>query len=106
MKETTTEGAERTAHTPGPWFLQHSGKHDGNRAVRAWRRGRDICAMNGGANDDPEIYANARLIAAAPEMLQALESVLASVPFASYRGDEELDECEEKVRAAIRRARP
>jgi len=46
----------------------------------------------------------ARLIAAAPELLQALVSVLASVPFMSYRGDGELEECEQLVRNAIAKA--
>ena len=46
----------------------------------------------------------APLIAAAPEMYDALVSVLASVPFASYRGDGELEECEQRVRAALQKA--
>ena len=52
-----------------------------------------------------EIIANAFLIAAAPKMLEALRSVKASVPFADYRGDGELEECEELVRDALLLAR-
>ncbi len=44
------------------------------------------------------------LLAAAPELLEALQSVLASVPFANYRGDGELEECETRVRAALAKA--
>ncbi len=90
-------------HTAGPWYLGHDGYHDGARSVRA--KNLNICHVNGGANDNDEAYANARLITAAPQMLEALESVLASVPFLSYRGDGELEECEIKVRRAIKAAR-
>jgi len=48
--------------------------------------------------------ADARLIAAAPDLLEALVSVVASVPFASYHGDGELEQCERLVRAAIAKA--
>jgi hypothetical protein len=48
--------------------------------------------------------ADQALIAAAPDLLDALQSVLASVPFPSYRGDGELEECEQRVRAAIAKA--
>ena len=41
---------------------------------------------------------------AAPDMLEALKMVLASVPFPSYRGDGELEEVEAAVRAAIAKA--
>jgi hypothetical protein len=52
----------------------------------------------------PEREAQARLIAAAPDLLAACKSVLDSVPFASYRGDGELEECEARLKAAILKA--
>jgi hypothetical protein len=48
---------------------------------------------------------NARLLQAAPELVEALKSVLASVPFASYRGDGELEECEQRVRSVLAKVR-
>ena len=35
------------------------------------------------------------------ELLEVLQSVAVSVPFASYHGDGELEECEERVRTAL-----
>ena len=61
---------ERASFTPGPWHLRSNGKHDGDRTVTSATQ--DICNMNGGANDNSTVYANARLIAAAPELLEAL----------------------------------
>lgn len=63
-----------TKHTPGPWSLRHGGRHDGDRLVTSG--GSDICRMDGGPNDDSETLANARLIAAAPELLDALRNLL------------------------------
>ena len=40
----------------------------------------------------------------APDLLAACKSVLDSVPFASYRGDGELEECEGRLRFAILKA--
>ena len=54
------------------------------------------CAESMAAHDN--------LIAAAPDLLAACKSVLDSVPFASYRGDGELEECEARLKAAILKA--
>jgi hypothetical protein len=58
-------------HTPGPWKLRHTGKHDGDRCLYAATR--DICRIDGGPGDDHEQFANACLIAAAPELLGLLK---------------------------------
>ncbi len=60
----------RTEHTPGPWELIHfGGPQIGHKAS-----GDAVCTMWGDENDpaDP-FHANARLIAAAPDILEALE---------------------------------
>lgn len=74
-----------TKHTPGPWFLDGNGK--------IWRRPPSELYERGGgvAGDHPvaqafrghssweqgfPVEANARLIAAAPELLEALQSAL------------------------------
>jgi hypothetical protein len=82
-------------HTKGPWDVASTGNHQG--LVVAENTGENIAVTY--------CKSNARLIAASPEMLEALESVLASVPFSSYRGDGELEECEQRVRTVIAKAR-
>lgn len=65
---------EKASFTPGPWHLRLNGKHDGDRTVTASNQ--DICHMDGGPNDNSEVLANARLIAAAPEMFDLVQSAL------------------------------
>ena len=62
-----------TKHTPGPWYVGD----DGNvwRTPTADRTGTNICDMVSSVTID-ETQANGRLIAAAPELLEALESFL------------------------------
>lgn len=66
--------------TPDPWKLLHhtAPQHDGDRAI--YGPGNKVIAeMNGGANDDREVLANAKLIAVAPDMLEMLYTVLPAV---------------------------
>lgn len=70
-----------TSHTPGPW-VRDSGSGFGCD-VRA-KNGRKVAATWGINNGDPhrpayraECDANARLIAAAPDLLEALEGMVA-----------------------------
>ena len=71
-----------TKHTPGPWrvedrhpqraCLEISSKYPGDVAlVYHYRAGPD--------GEDPQADADARLIAAAPELLRALEAIVARV---------------------------
>lgn len=86
-------------HTPGPWTAQHCGGRtwdvfsaDGKRRV--------AFTMLADGRDDLPTEANARLAAAAPTMLDALERVewwLSTVP----QGSAMRDVC----RAAIKEAR-
>ena len=88
-------------HTPGPWRV-HTG------SANAFRCATDRIIVN--ALGDSVAYLPftdepaAALIAAAPDLLAACKSVLDSVPFASYRGDGELEECEGRLRFAILKA--
>lgn len=77
-----------TKHTPGPWFFDKKG--------RVWRRNPSDLYENGGsvAGDQPIAFANigwtgegnqsypiesnARLIAAAPDLLEALKFVMSA----------------------------
>jgi hypothetical protein len=59
------------SHTPGPWRVDRS---DDDPRIRSERFG--IALVTGGLDDDeaqPVRQANARLLAAAPEMLEALK---------------------------------
>ncbi len=62
-------------HTPGPWTVQRYG-----RGFDVLREGRIIadCKAQSGA-DLPSCEANARLIAAAPALLEALRDAVASL---------------------------
>lgn len=63
-------------HTPGPWTLD-DGRHvyccDRQLIATVWRRDKPCSVIH----DDQTTDANARLIAAAPELLDALARLLA-----------------------------
>jgi len=62
-------------HTPGPWKLfQFGGPQIGNANT-----GEAICTLWGNEkNENDSIHANARLIAAAPDLLAALKRILSA----------------------------
>lgn len=100
------------SHTPGPWSLSTESVYatrvdgpDGNKVALAQyllSEGRSI----------PEAIANARLISAAPDLLEALERVIApleiAVKLSSWRQDPTPGECSralEGAKAAIAKAK-
>lgn len=56
-------------HTPGPWVVSGDGRY-----IRAAHGGDYVCDIKL-ADDDPEVVANAHLIAAAPDLLGALSEI-------------------------------
>lgn len=65
-----------TKHTPGPWALHPTALHPAVRSVGTPDTGpRRICTV-GTMNGNPVDKANARLIAAAPELLAALQALV------------------------------
>ena len=76
---TTTEAPTKAAHTPGPWsddwIIRGASHIDGHRAngepIPSLRR-----VVAHVIDRDEEAEANARLIAAAPEMLEALQTIM------------------------------
>lgn len=71
----------KTQHTPGPWKAIGNPYSDKARDVIA-PNGNRIAALNGAAFDySSEVAANARLIASAPDLLTALENMVAHFPF-------------------------
>jgi len=83
------------AHTNGPWEVSFSqinaGKHE--------------CIVQFGFNirENPKALANARLIAASPDMLEALELLIKD--FADYPASERPCLAFDKAHAAIAKAR-
>ena len=73
-----------TQHTPGPWNIYTSNRPDGEYEIHTgtFDESEHIASVSGGLgridnNGDPfcfESAANARLIAAAPDMLEALQA--------------------------------
>jgi hypothetical protein len=76
-------------HTPGPWFAVGYQVEIESETVA------DICTTNahlfgqGGLHDDARAMANARLIAAAPDMLKMLEVARDSLEVSNYEGEED-----------------
>jgi hypothetical protein len=75
-------------HTPGPWYIRNNGRHDGDNTVTS--KEADICEMDGGTNDDCVVRANATLIAAAPELLDALRECVTDDNAACWKDDESI----------------
>ena len=74
-------------HTPGPWSIE---------AVKDYMRPHDT----GIDSEIPESIANAHLIAAAPEMLEALRAMVARAPFIDQSVTEDgLANCDALVKA-------
>lgn len=98
MKDSATLDA--TKHTPGPWVIDRDDRPDmewNNHIVQAARPHIAICFMtHSGKKDNSEAEANASLIAAAPDLLAALQQLLDSG--AIWEKDEPI------ARAAIKKA--
>ena len=85
-----------TQHTPGPWEWKFDGKYCVGLEANVIWVGREPTL-------DIEA-ANARLIAAAPELLEALKALQRQALQGNVRGDEWMDEALELTRAAIAKA--
>lgn len=65
----------KMSHTPGPWVLHPTALHPAVRSVGTDETGpRRICTV-GTMNGNPVDKENARLIAAAPDLLEALKLI-------------------------------
>lgn len=91
-----------SAHTPGPWRYKPGDKYahvvGGNPEI-----GIADCAQD--RPDSPEWQANARLIAAAPQLLEALRDMKAKLEHAALRNDRQyirdmIDACDAAIAAA------
>lgn len=100
----------KAAHTAGQWTVGHAG-FERKPVVVARRAGRPatVCICDGGAREEDE--ANARLIAAAPELLAALKEIVAADDEAirelakiGLDASHQISALTEKARAAIAKA--
>ena len=92
----------QATHTPGPWYSQPTAGHEmhGQSAIASEANGKTVAIAYDGRAD-------ARLLAAAPEMLEALRAMVARAPFIDQSVTEDgLANCEALARArrAIRHA--
>jgi hypothetical protein len=92
-------------HTPGPWAVEFNWKMVATVAGGA--NGYELFDVRG---DVPDFQKNARLIAAAPELLEALEELLSigSVFISAIEANDpsvDFENWEAKARAAIAKAR-
>lgn len=62
--------SKSSAHTPGPWFIDRQSRYS-TMCIKPYP-GRVVCDIDGA---DGESEANARLIAACPDMKIALEAI-------------------------------
>jgi hypothetical protein len=106
----TMNTKNKPTHTPGPWnadsgpFIQ---AEDGAIVARLWTldSGSHAAEVTGQPDEDSEIGANARLIAAAPDLLEALKAAQAHV-CSSFECGEDRTACPVRgyIRAAIAKA--
>jgi hypothetical protein len=72
----------KAKHTPGPWILK---EYDGDYEICAEGNtqhdghGWNIATVHGSISNDGDSRSNAKLIAAAPDLLSALEHALAAL---------------------------
>lgn len=96
--------ATETKHTPGPWEV--TGDRDSDEGLTVEARGGEvafIASTTGYARAD---IANAFLIAAAPELLEALEHMVAVSNWATtIQSEEQYDAMIANAEAAIRKAK-
>lgn len=93
-------------HTPGPWTYEQTHNDD-----IIWAGNFEVATMVYDRNVVPAVEANARLIAAAPDMLEALELLVGELRYVpdvkeyAKEANAEIDRVDAIARAAIAKAR-
>ena len=92
------------AHTPGPWTIRRVGIAKDLPVITSAEH--DICEMRYNTNGRLRLESNARLIAAAPELLAALRLALPILRQAHDRGFaiKEVEPVYNQAEAAIKQA--
>ena len=98
---------QKAAHTPGPWNCNHSSA-SGHDIVCSENSPTDVCVISWWDKTTGEIDANAHLIAAAPQLLEALQTTAANLrswKAANGGGIKTFDSWLEVVEEAIAKAK-
>ena len=94
IKNNTTPTETTAGHTPGPWQLDATERIYTGKIIR--HNGVQICRMiDQVTTDTPEVEANARLIAAAPDLLDACKKVVQNISPEFYQ--EEIEALEAAI---------
>lgn len=101
--------SEQAKHTPGPWRVEIEPDCRDEPVIVAadhdWNNSRFVATCHGGLDDDERVqHINARLIAAAPELLMLLQTLLRKFENCARshgNNDEVIATAAEPFRAAI-----
>ncbi len=74
---------QTTKHTPGPWKIDENNELP-LAVIQDHEEGQGICELETVSFDTDETQANARLIAAAPELLEACKNLVAFLEQIGY----------------------
>jgi len=100
-------GLTKAKHTPGPWKVQ--AEYDGTLPIDGWseeaEESCEICRVSLDMLDTGERAANAALIAACPDLLDAMETLINLKDGEDDGGEGILESDWDKARAAIAKAR-
>jgi hypothetical protein len=88
-------------HTPAPWATTRYSNDFGVYPENEQRRGQDVALVRG---DDSEAEANARLIAAAPDLLEACQWAMGFLTGVKCDNEEQRRGLFDKLSAAIAKA--
>lgn len=89
ITEDTNSEISKETYTPGPWFAYNTQGNSG-LIFKNWKAGtkeRAVCRMYDNQNE----IANAKLIACAPELLEALQDTLATKSLIMKRNPSQLE---------------
>ena len=99
---------EKSKHTPGPWSVNDIYPHQVGAYLQG-KPGRFVCeTINHAAGNcchTEEDRSNARLIAAAPELLAALELALTTLSSVACNESDEIDNVKTEIANAINKAK-
>ena len=99
-----------TKHTPGPWAIDKTSNADSIELIvtstHLQGQDDDVCSVYGGNdNNEQTREANARLIASAPELLEALETALTEISPAFNFDQAKYPEWVKQIQSAIKKAK-
>lgn len=82
-------------HTPGPWVLHKRDDEDEATMVKHVGENNDmfVCVTNVNWRYPKENAANARLIAATPDLLEALKDMIAEFSADEFGGEAQINTC-------------